>query len=420
MPTVGGSIRAPGTPTRSGRPATRWSRPRPGTSCGPSRPFVVEAMVRTMLGYDPAESLSAVAAPVTALVALGAGDPGPRLAELRRAAGRAGCGGVRPDRGRRLREHGAQPAPVPSGRCGRGNPRVAVSPGSGTVGTRRGSCGGARPGARWQAPVAGGDDVAPTSNPTRLGRPDLDGAAPGHGRSCGGRSDRQPRRQAAGLLLQLPGDAVPRWRRPCSCPSDPRLLRPPCHLAGGPHHRRRGLGSPTKPSPGRLIGRSRLRHRPAKESHARRLLAAPPRPRDHAPDRAGRPDPSQRGRRPRRAHPRDAPRRRRVRARRADRARRGADHGGPRRRPAAVPGGGVGRRAPRQAPVRHADPRDHRRGRGHRGHVGSIPPRDAAGRGPRRLLGARHLHAHRRGHVSGGPRRRGRRADRGRPGPRRR
>ena len=50
------------------------------------RPFVVAAMVPTMLAYDPADVLARVHAPVTALVALAAGDPGPRLAELRRAA----------------------------------------------------------------------------------------------------------------------------------------------------------------------------------------------------------------------------------------------------------------------------------------------------------------------------------------------
>ena len=58
------------------------------------RPFVVEAIVRTMFAYDPAVSLADVAAPVTALVALSAGDADARLAELsrsgeaRRAAGR--------------------------------------------------------------------------------------------------------------------------------------------------------------------------------------------------------------------------------------------------------------------------------------------------------------------------------------------
>jgi pimeloyl-ACP methyl ester carboxylesterase len=49
------------------------------------RPFVVAAMVPTMLAYDPAEVLTTVAAPIVALVAMAAGDPAPRLAELRRA-----------------------------------------------------------------------------------------------------------------------------------------------------------------------------------------------------------------------------------------------------------------------------------------------------------------------------------------------
>jgi len=53
------------------------------------RPHVVEALVRTMFACDPAEVLAAVAAPVFALVALGAGDPATtelRLSELRRTA----------------------------------------------------------------------------------------------------------------------------------------------------------------------------------------------------------------------------------------------------------------------------------------------------------------------------------------------
>lgn len=50
------------------------------------RPHVVELIVRTMFAFDPAVTLAAVAAPVTALVALAAGEPAPRLAELRRAA----------------------------------------------------------------------------------------------------------------------------------------------------------------------------------------------------------------------------------------------------------------------------------------------------------------------------------------------
>ncbi len=50
------------------------------------RPFVLAAIVPTLLAYDPAAVLPRVAAPVIALVAMAAGDPGPRLAELRRAA----------------------------------------------------------------------------------------------------------------------------------------------------------------------------------------------------------------------------------------------------------------------------------------------------------------------------------------------
>lgn len=61
------------------------------------RPHVVEAAARTMFAYDPADVLAAVAAPVFALLALGAGDPaatGARLEELRRAAAaRVAAGG---------------------------------------------------------------------------------------------------------------------------------------------------------------------------------------------------------------------------------------------------------------------------------------------------------------------------------------
>jgi pimeloyl-ACP methyl ester carboxylesterase len=57
------------------------------------RPHVVEALARTMFAYDPGPVLADVTADVKALVALGAGDPGPRLDELRRAASaRAGAG----------------------------------------------------------------------------------------------------------------------------------------------------------------------------------------------------------------------------------------------------------------------------------------------------------------------------------------
>ena len=58
------------------------------------RPHVVEAIVRTMFAYDPAPVLAAVEAPVTALIALGSGDNGARLAELRR------CGEARVAAGR--------------------------------------------------------------------------------------------------------------------------------------------------------------------------------------------------------------------------------------------------------------------------------------------------------------------------------
>jgi hypothetical protein len=50
------------------------------------RPHVVEALVHTMFGWDPADGAAAVSVPVAALVALGAGDPDARLAELRRTA----------------------------------------------------------------------------------------------------------------------------------------------------------------------------------------------------------------------------------------------------------------------------------------------------------------------------------------------
>jgi pimeloyl-ACP methyl ester carboxylesterase len=57
------------------------------------RPHVAEAVVRTMFAYDPARVLTSVGAPVTALVAGGAGDTKPRLAELDRAGeARTGVG----------------------------------------------------------------------------------------------------------------------------------------------------------------------------------------------------------------------------------------------------------------------------------------------------------------------------------------
>ncbi len=51
------------------------------------RPFVAEALVRTMFEYEPAGILASVEAPVTALLALGGGDGSERLEELRRVAG---------------------------------------------------------------------------------------------------------------------------------------------------------------------------------------------------------------------------------------------------------------------------------------------------------------------------------------------
>lgn len=60
------------------------------------RPFVVSAIVPTMLAYDPADVLARVSAPVTALVAMAAGDPGPRLAELRRAGAARVAAGLDP------------------------------------------------------------------------------------------------------------------------------------------------------------------------------------------------------------------------------------------------------------------------------------------------------------------------------------
>ena len=50
------------------------------------RPHVVEALVHTMFEWDPSEGVTGVSAPVAALVALGAGEPDVRLAELRRTA----------------------------------------------------------------------------------------------------------------------------------------------------------------------------------------------------------------------------------------------------------------------------------------------------------------------------------------------
>ena len=50
------------------------------------RPFVVEALVRTMFAYEPAEVLAVLEVPVAALVALGGGDGAERLEALVRVA----------------------------------------------------------------------------------------------------------------------------------------------------------------------------------------------------------------------------------------------------------------------------------------------------------------------------------------------
>ncbi|HKF84843.1 MAG TPA: alpha/beta hydrolase [Candidatus Limnocylindrales bacterium] len=50
------------------------------------RPHVVEAMVHTMFGWDPAIGVRDVESPIAALVALGSADAAARLAELRRTA----------------------------------------------------------------------------------------------------------------------------------------------------------------------------------------------------------------------------------------------------------------------------------------------------------------------------------------------
>ncbi len=60
------------------------------------RPFAVAALASTVLAYDPADVLSRVSAPVVALVAMAAGDPAPRLAELRRAGAARVAAGLEP------------------------------------------------------------------------------------------------------------------------------------------------------------------------------------------------------------------------------------------------------------------------------------------------------------------------------------
>ncbi len=62
------------------------------------RPHVVEAIVRTMFATDPEPALASIDAPVAALVALGSGDNGARLSELRRCAEARGAPGRSPIR----------------------------------------------------------------------------------------------------------------------------------------------------------------------------------------------------------------------------------------------------------------------------------------------------------------------------------
>ncbi len=62
------------------------------------RPHVVEAIVRTMFGYDPAPVIASVEAPVTALIALGTAENAARLAELRRCGEARGAAGRSPIR----------------------------------------------------------------------------------------------------------------------------------------------------------------------------------------------------------------------------------------------------------------------------------------------------------------------------------
>ncbi|HYO42737.1 MAG TPA: alpha/beta hydrolase [Candidatus Limnocylindrales bacterium] len=62
------------------------------------RPHVIDAVVRSMFGYEPAQVLAAVPAPVTALVAFATGDVDQRLAELRRTAVARAAAGLEPIR----------------------------------------------------------------------------------------------------------------------------------------------------------------------------------------------------------------------------------------------------------------------------------------------------------------------------------
>ena len=151
------------------------------------------------------------------------------------------------------------------------------------------------------------------------------------------------------------------------------------------------------PQPDALPSASRSRPRswPSRSDErgpdAGRLQPRPPGPRHRYRDVHGRRGAGQRGRRARRADP-DRPRGGWwLRARRADRARRGTDHRGPRPGTRPVPRGGlvggpgaadpaavpVGRHVPQPLDVRGHEPRGHR----------AAGPRAAAGRRTGRILG---------------------------------
>ena len=83
---------ATGTPTRSGRPGRRSSRPTRAGSCPPTRPHALEASVRAMFTYDPIATLRGVRAPVVALVAADDEDGSRARALARRSAARVAAG----------------------------------------------------------------------------------------------------------------------------------------------------------------------------------------------------------------------------------------------------------------------------------------------------------------------------------------
>ena len=79
------------------------------------RPHVVEAIVRTMFATDPEPALASIDAPVAALVALGSGDNGARLAELRRCGEARGGRGSVADPARGVPGRRPQPDALPPG-----------------------------------------------------------------------------------------------------------------------------------------------------------------------------------------------------------------------------------------------------------------------------------------------------------------